>query len=83
MAECMLTSRGETRARLMAGELERKGIPATLRRLPAELTREGCVYGVSVPSEELPRAMHLLRVAGFPPRRAFVYGADGWREADA
>ncbi len=83
MAECMLTSRGETRARLMAGELGKKGIPAALRRLPAELTREGCAYGVALSSEELPRAMHLLRVAGFPPRKAFIRGEDGWREVGA
>ena len=78
MEECLLTSKGETRARLMLGELSRKGIPAGLRRLPLELTREGCAHGVAVSVREREQAMRILKLAGLAPRRVYCGGKDGW-----
>ena len=83
MNECLFTSRGETRARLMLGELSRKGIRASYRRLPMELAREGCAYGVAVSAEDRARALHILKLAGFPPRRVYCYSGGGWREVQA
>ena len=83
MSECLLTSRGETRARLMLGELTRKGVRASIRRLPQELARDGCAHAVSVASNERDHALYILKLAGFPPRRVYCVSGGAWREVRA
>lgn len=78
MGECLLTSKGETRARLMLGELTRRGIAASLRRLPLELTREGCAHGVAVAMRDREQALRIVKLAGLAPRRVYCASGDGW-----
>lgn len=48
MADCLFTSRGQTRAQLMVSALKAAGIGASTRKLPLKLANEGCAYGVAV-----------------------------------
>ena len=80
MSECLFTSRGETRARLMLGELTRKDIRASIRRLPLELAKEGCAFGVAVARGEREHALYVLKLAGFLPRRVYCMSGGVWRE---
>ncbi len=78
MGDCLLTSRGQTRARLMLGELTHSGVAASLVRLPLELTREGCAYAVAIAGRDRDRALRILRAAGLAPRRTYCARPTGW-----
>ncbi len=80
MADCLFTSKGQTRAQLMMSTLERAGVRAALRRLPLKLTSEGCAYGVAVSESDRARALEKLRLEGLPPRRVYCERGYDWVE---
>jgi len=77
VSDCLITSRGATRARSMAAVLAAAGLPARIVRPPAEVSEEGCGYAVAVARQLIPRAAAVLRAGKLPPRRIFCPGADG------
>lgn len=80
MADCLFTSRGQTRAQLMMSALEHVGIRASLRKLPLKLANEGCAYGVAVTENDRERALKTLRLEGLPPRRVYCERGYEWME---
>ena len=77
MSECLITSRGATRARAMAVALASAGLPARVVRPPADVSREGCGYAVAIARQLVGQAAEVLRAAHMPPRRIYCVGADG------
>lgn len=80
MADCLFTSRGQTRAQLMVSALKQAGIDASTRKLPLKLANEGCAYGVAVAENDRERALRTLRLEGLPPRRVYCERGYDWTE---
>ncbi len=80
--DCLITSRGATRARMMAETLQGAGLPVRLTRAPAEAAAYGCGYAVAVSSLLLERSIAVL--GGYHPFRVYCPGPDGsYRERSA
>ena len=77
LSDCLITSRGATRARSMAAMLSAAGLPARIVRPPAEVSEEGCSYAVAVARQLVPRAAAVLRAGKLPPRRIFCPASNG------
>lgn len=80
MADCLFTSRGQTRAQLMVSALSQAGVRASMRKLPLKLANEGCAYGVAVSENDCDRALKTLRLEGLPPRRVYCEQGYDWTE---
>lgn len=80
MADCLFTSRGQTRAQLMVSALNHAGMHASMRKLPLKLANEGCAYGVAVSENDRERALRTLRLEGLPPRRVYCERGYDWTE---
>jgi len=76
MINCLLTSRGATRAQIMQRVLAGAGIPAKVVRPPREIAEEGCGYAVSVPQQLLKSAQRVLANSAAAPGR--IYCEEGY-----
>ena len=81
MSDCLITSRGATRAHAMAGALASAGLPARVVRPPSEVSQEGCGYAVALARQLVPQAIEVLRAARLMPRRVYCAGVSGRYEA--
>ncbi len=73
MVHYLISCRSLTWAQRMSRTLERAGIPATTVRAPRNLAPEGCGYCLRVLEKNLPRALSVLREAGYDKSRVIVY----------
>lgn len=76
----LFTARSATQAQRMARVLGSGGIRAVVQRLPVELARQGCAYGVRVDTREHEAAMRRLRQMKLRPERVFRHDDMGYRE---
>lgn len=80
MSVYWITFRSLTHAQRAARLLERKGLTATVVRVPQGMSEHGCAYAVTLrgrPEE----AMKLLRLNGLRPGKLFERETDGgWTE---
>ena len=80
MVNYLINCRSLTWAQRMGRTLERAGITATVIKAPRSVAPEGCGYCLRVSEKNLPRALSVLREAGYDKSRVIVY-RDG--EVDA
>ena len=79
MAEnALIACRSVTYAQRAVRLLEKNGIRASMRRLPADLPLDtGCGHAIRVQREEREQAMNVMRQAGFPAKSFFCENGDG------
>lgn len=77
MANALIACRSVTYAQRAVRLLEKSGLRASMRKLPADLPETGCGHAVRVERERLTQAMQLMNEAGFPTRVYFCEGDDG------
>ena len=68
MPNALIACRSVTYAQRAVRLLERAGLRASMRRLPADLPETGCGHAVRVPRERVAQAMQMMNEAGFPTR---------------
>ncbi len=73
----LLMSRSLTYAQRSARVLERRGITASVTRLPRSASVQGCTYGVAVSAQNVRRGLEILEKAGIPPKRIYERADDG------
>ena len=77
--DCLITSRGATRAKAMAETLRASGLPARLTMAPPEAALHGCAHAVALPEGFVGSAERALR--SFGAYRVFCPdGTGGYRE---
>lgn len=84
MSNALIACRSVTYAQRAVRLLERHGLRASMRRLPAELPASsdpqqhvGCGHAIRVRREELKQAMKLMSEAGFPSKFFFCEDENG------
>lgn len=72
MHQYLLLCRSLTYAQRASRVLERKGITATITKVPKSVSGQGCGYCVKVLEKNLAQALSALRDEGLGPSRMFV-----------
>jgi type III secretory pathway lipoprotein EscJ len=73
----LIACRSVTYAQRAVRLLEKAGMRASMRRLPADLPETGCGHAVRVEREKLTQAMQMMNEAGFPTRVYFCEDENG------
>ncbi len=73
MVHYLISCRSLTWAQRMGRTLERAGITASTIKAPRSVAPEGCGYCLRVVEKDLPRALTVLREAGFDKSKVIVY----------
>lgn len=77
MQQYLLLCRSLTYAQRASRILERRGITATITKVPKSISGQGCGYCVKVSEKNLAQALSALRDEGLGPSRVFVSGKGG------
>ncbi|MDR0325523.1 MAG: DUF3343 domain-containing protein [Oscillospiraceae bacterium] len=77
MANALIACRSVTYAQRAVRLLEKAGLRASIRRLPADLPETSCGHAVRVQRERVAQAMQLMNEAGFPTRTHFCEDENG------
>lgn len=77
MHQYLLLCRSLTYAQRASRTLERRGITATITKVPKSISGQGCGYCVKVSEKNLAQSLSALRDEGLGPSRVFVSGKDG------
>lgn len=72
MHQYLLLCRSLTYAQRASRILERRGITATITKVPKSISGQGCGYCVKVSEKNLAQALSALRDEGLGPSRVFV-----------
>ena len=80
MRSYFVTFRSVTYAQRAERILKDGGLRCTLQRSPSVLEERGCGYGLKLRQQDGPGAMALLRRAGVPLRKVYIWDADGRAE---
>ena len=60
-----------------------EGVLADIVRLPAGLSGGGCAYALRLQSQQLPKALMILKRAGIETGKRFVRSDSGWQEVQS
>ncbi|MCL2004302.1 MAG: DUF3343 domain-containing protein [Oscillospiraceae bacterium] len=77
MANALIACRSVTYAQRAVRLLERHGLRASMRKLPADLPETGCGHAVRVKHEKLAQAIQLMKDDGFPVKTHFCEDENG------
>jgi hypothetical protein len=77
MANALIACRSVTYAQRAVRLLERAGLRAAMRRLPADLPETGCGHAIRVRHEQLDHAVKLMTDSGFPSKTVFCEDENG------
>jgi len=80
MGDEILTTKTNTSAQKMAHLLKNCGIAASVERLPAALSKQGCGYSVHIEKSSHNTAIECLRKGNLLPGKIYIKEYDGYRE---